>query len=124
MSSPNGPSEDPQPAPPDPHPVDAAAPPGTLDADVSALAAFLLSAGAGGGGGDGRELSGADLAALLRQLERADGVARGVESRLDELLSGLDGLLGDLGPEEGGADVGANGARVDGAGAAGHKGHA
>jgi hypothetical protein len=37
--------------------------------------------------------SGSNIAALLKQLDTADGVAQGVESRLDKLLSNLEGLL-------------------------------
>lgn len=34
-----------------------------------------------------------DLAALLKQLDEADGVARGVENRLDEILEDLEEML-------------------------------
>lgn len=112
MSQPNG-TPTPQPAS---QPSGAAQPsaprlPAALDADISALAA-LLSTGdeaIAGAEADTRELSDADVAALLRQLERADGVARGVESRLDDILDGLDGLLGDLGRDGTPAENGGTG---------------
>lgn len=78
--------------------------PPTLDADITALAAFLSATSDSSITGtetENRELSREDVAALLQQLERADGVARGVENRLDEILNGLDGLLGEIGPEDG-----------------------
>lgn len=34
-----------------------------------------------------------DISAILRQLETADNVAQGVESKLDKLLENLEGLL-------------------------------
>jgi hypothetical protein len=77
--------------------------PGTLDADISALAALVSTAAPTTDETEGeQEFSATDLAALLGQLEGADGVARGVESRLDELLKGLDAIIGDLGQEENG----------------------
>jgi len=36
---------------------------------------------------------GDNLAVLLKQLDTADGVAQGVESKLDKILSNLEGLL-------------------------------
>lgn len=52
-----------------------------------------------------------NLAELLQQLESADSIARGVESRLDGLLDELDGLLEQLeGPD--GAEDG-NGLKAD-----------
>ena len=55
-----------------------------------ALLASLLSA-------DGNEdVDDANISELLRRLDTANGVASGVESRLDEILNNLDGLLGTL----------------------------
>jgi hypothetical protein len=68
-----------------------------LDTDISTLAAALSATS---NVSEDRELSGEDLAALLRQLEQADGVAKGVESRLDKLLNGLDQLLGSIGEDD------------------------
>ncbi|KAG8741078.1 hypothetical protein FRC12_015798 [Ceratobasidium sp. 428] len=45
---------------------------------------------------EGEELSERDLAQLLRELEAADDVADGVESKLDELLKNLEGMLDGL----------------------------
>jgi len=63
-------------------------PPRTLHADI-ALLQSLLSQG---------EPEGAqpDVTELLRRLETADGIATGVEGRLDVILSSLDDLLGAL----------------------------
>jgi hypothetical protein len=74
--------------------------PPSLDADVAALAALLASTN-GSTSSEQEELSSADLALLLRQLDDANGVAQGVESRLDGLIGALDGLLGGLGQTEG-----------------------
>jgi hypothetical protein len=68
----------------------------SLDADIAALAA-ALSASADADA----DLNPSEVAALLRQHERADGVAQGVKARLDGILSGLDGLLGSLGADSG-----------------------
>jgi hypothetical protein len=69
-----------------------------MNADLSALAAALSSTDLSAE--QEQELSTQDLAALLKQLERADGVARGVEDRLDGIISGLDALLGSLQVED------------------------
>lgn len=45
---------------------------------------------------EGEELSERDLAKLLKDLEAADNVAEGVESKLDELLKNLEGMLDGL----------------------------
>ncbi|KAG9079997.1 hypothetical protein FRC06_007200 [Ceratobasidium sp. 370] len=45
---------------------------------------------------EGEELSERDLAQLLRELDAADTVADGVESKLDELLKNLEGMLDGL----------------------------
>ncbi|KDQ51136.1 hypothetical protein JAAARDRAFT_103360, partial [Jaapia argillacea MUCL 33604] len=50
---------------------------------------------------DETTLSDQEVAELLRRLETADGLARGVESRLDSVIDELDGLLASLeSPEE------------------------
>ena len=43
----------------------------------------------------------ADIAELLVQLESVDGMAQGVENRLDNILENLDGLLASLESENG-----------------------
>lgn len=42
----------------------------------------------------------ASVAALLQRLESAEGVAAGMENKLDDLLSNLDNLLATLEPTE------------------------
>jgi allophanate hydrolase subunit 1 len=54
--------------------------------------------------GDGEELSESELAQVLRELETADSVADGVESKLDNLLKNLEGMLDGLEGAEGGKD--------------------
>ncbi|EIN14233.1 hypothetical protein PUNSTDRAFT_129862 [Punctularia strigosozonata HHB-11173 SS5] len=58
-----------------------------LDVEITTLSALLSR------GQDGAELSEQELVALLRQLEQANGVAQGVEDRLDNMLRGLDDML-------------------------------
>jgi hypothetical protein len=89
-------------------PTDAPALPGTLDADVAALATALADAPADAD----TELSGPELTALLAQLARADGLAAGVEGRLDALIGGLDALLAGLGVDDGDGEGGAGGDRA------------
>ncbi|KAF8600915.1 hypothetical protein BDV93DRAFT_559008 [Ceratobasidium sp. AG-I] len=45
---------------------------------------------------EGEEMNERDLAQLLKELEAADNVADGVESKLDNLLKNLEGMLGGL----------------------------
>lgn len=45
-----------------------------------------------------------DIQALLSQLESADGLARGMESKLDGILETLDGFLASLESSEGTAN--------------------
>jgi len=46
--------------------------------------------------------NGENVAALVQQLDKAAGVAQGVEGRLDKLIENLEKILGDL--EEGDAE--------------------
>lgn len=55
---------------------------------------------------EGEELNKRDLAKLLKELEAADNVADGVESKLDDLLKNLEGMLDGL---EGAKHEGVNG---------------
>ncbi|OCH90557.1 hypothetical protein OBBRIDRAFT_793221 [Obba rivulosa] len=63
---------------------------GSLDSDLALLSLLLQQSEANGDEGDVIE--------LLRRLESADGIARDVESRLDDMIGGLDSLLGALEP--------------------------
>jgi HPt (histidine-containing phosphotransfer) domain-containing protein len=72
------------------------APNSSLNADIAALAAALSATP----GDNDPEPDGPELAALLAQLERADGVAAGVEARLDALIGGLDAMLAGLGEDD------------------------
>jgi hypothetical protein len=66
----------------------------TLEADIAQLSALLSEASAEGD---------ADVAELLQRIDTADGMAQGVESKLDNMLENLDNLLASL---ESQADVG------------------
>ncbi|KAI0352236.1 hypothetical protein OH77DRAFT_1428784 [Trametes cingulata] len=70
----------------------------SLEADI-ALLSNLLS--------QNLDESDPDVAELLRRLEAAEGIADGVESRLDGIIDHLDNLLGDLetrtAPNQGGS---------------------
>ena len=66
--------------------------PVSLDGDIALLTSLLAQSN----GSDERDMDGPELQELLRRLETADGVARGVESRLDEVIGNLDQLLGGL----------------------------
>lgn len=64
--------------------------PENLEADITHLNALLSN-------GSLNDSSGTDdIAEILAHLESADGVARGIEGRLDELLGTLDNLLTSL----------------------------
>ncbi|KIJ66458.1 hypothetical protein HYDPIDRAFT_166679 [Hydnomerulius pinastri MD-312] len=65
-----------------------------LESDVRLLCTLLE-------GGNRDPTDDSELAELLARLDSADGVANGVESRLDELLGTLDNLLSSLEPENG-----------------------
>lgn len=62
----------------------------SLEADITQLNSFLLN----GSLDHSNETD--DLMEALARLESADGIARGVEGRLDELLGTLDDLLTSL----------------------------
>ncbi|ETW86560.1 hypothetical protein HETIRDRAFT_99035 [Heterobasidion irregulare TC 32-1] len=64
----------------------------TLQADLTFLSSLLSKEGKD----DNADV---DVVALLRQLETADGVAQGVESRIDGILGSLDALLDSLQPD-------------------------
>lgn len=64
----------------------------SLDSDIALLTSLLAQSI----GSDEHDIDGRELQELLRRLETADGVARGVESRLDEVIGNLDQLLGGL----------------------------
>ena len=64
----------------------------SLDADI-ALLGKLLS--------DDVDESDPNIEELLKRLEAAEGLADGVESRLDAMIGGLDQLLSDLEPVPG-----------------------
>ena len=76
----------------------------TIDNDIALLTSLLSSTNAEGA--DEHDLDGPEIQELLRRLEAADGVAQGVESRLDEIIGSLDGLLGSLESGEASAETG------------------
>ncbi|KAJ3476203.1 hypothetical protein NLI96_g11316 [Meripilus lineatus] len=61
-----------------------------LETDISILASILSKSTASS---DAEDI---DVAELLSQLETANGIAEGVESRLDGILQHLDGMLHSL----------------------------
>ncbi|OJA18056.1 hypothetical protein AZE42_05421 [Rhizopogon vesiculosus] len=66
----------------------------SLEADITHLSALISN----GSLDDSNETD--DLKEILARLESADGVAKGVEGRLDELLGTLDNLLTSLEPHD------------------------
>lgn len=92
-------------------PISADAIPTGLNADVAALASLL--AATNGAADPDCELNNNDLAALLRQLDQANGIASGVENRLDGLIGALDELLGGLEPDEADTKEPAEGKQVE-----------
>ena len=62
-----------------------------LEDDIAQLSALLSQEPSEGDDGD--------VAELLRQIEKADGMAQGVESKLDNVLQNLDNLLASLEPK-------------------------
>lgn len=65
-------------------------PPSNIQSDIALLRALLKD------GEPGDSLDEPDIEELLRRLESADGIARGVEDRLDDVIGNLDGLLKSL----------------------------
>ncbi|KAH7886261.1 hypothetical protein F5I97DRAFT_1787743, partial [Phlebopus sp. FC_14] len=65
-----------------------------LEANTKLLSALLADS-------DQNPSNASGLAELLAQLETADGVATGVESKLDEILDTLDNLLTSLEHKDG-----------------------
>lgn len=61
----------------------------TLESDLSKLAALLADS-------NNTEANEQDIAALLLKLEAANGIAEGVEGKLDGIIDHLDGLLSSL----------------------------
>lgn len=81
--------------------------PSSLETDISALASVIASTAHttnGGKTGDPQtvegeeadELRAEEVEELIRRLEAANGIADGVENKLDDILKHLDGLLGSL----------------------------
>lgn len=64
----------------------------SLDSDIAFLTSFLAQPD----GSDEHDVEGPELQELLRRLETTDGVAREVESRLDDIIGNLDQMLGGL----------------------------
>ena len=67
--------------------------PGNLQADIALLRSLLKDETPIGNDENVDELN---LDELLQRLETADGIARGVEGRLDDIIDNLDGLLESL----------------------------
>lgn len=63
-----------------------------LEADIAQIRSFLSQEPSEGD-------SDSNLAELLRKMDAADGMAKGVESKLDNMLENLDQLLASLEPE-------------------------
>ncbi|KAI0343579.1 hypothetical protein BDW22DRAFT_1356038 [Trametopsis cervina] len=70
-----------------------------LQDDIALLASLLAAEP------NSDEIDETHISELLRRLDAANGVASGVETRLDDILSNLDGLLGKLEEEAGGATI-------------------
>ena len=64
----------------------------SLDVDIALLGSLLSQSS----GSEECDIEGPELQKLLKRLETADGVAQGVESRLDEIIGSLDQILGGL----------------------------
>ncbi|KZT73232.1 hypothetical protein DAEQUDRAFT_459879 [Daedalea quercina L-15889] len=63
----------------------------TLDADITLLQSLLTQ--------DQNDESDLDVAEILKRLETADGIATGLEGRLDDIMSNLDSMINVLEPE-------------------------
>ncbi|KAF8844119.1 hypothetical protein BDN67DRAFT_963212 [Paxillus ammoniavirescens] len=64
-----------------------------LECDVTFLGSLIAES-------DQNPTNDSELSELLARLDSADGMARGVESRLDEILGTLDNLLTSLEPKD------------------------
>lgn len=73
-------------------PPDAANGTRSLDADIALLSSVLSHSA----DLEERDVEGPELQELLKRLEAADGVAQGVESRLDNIIGNLDRMLSGL----------------------------
>jgi hypothetical protein len=82
--------------------------PSTLNDSISSIAAALNASPDAE-----NELSGEDLATLLRQLDDAEGVAGGVEDRLDAIISNLDTLLESIQGDSSTTGADASGEKLD-----------
>lgn len=65
--------------------------PKNLEADIAQISSFLSQEPSEGD-------ADTNLAELLRKMDAADGMARGVETKLDDMLDNLDQLLASLEP--------------------------
>lgn len=74
---------------------------GSLETDIALLTSLLSQAQ----DAEDTGIEGPELAALLKRLETADGVARGVESRLDDIIGNLDRMLDGLEEAGGNGEV-------------------
>ena len=81
--------------------------PTSLETDISTLTSLITSTTPTTNGGrtgdpqtvegeEAEELGAEEVEELIRRLEAANGIADGVENKLDEILKHLDGLLGSL----------------------------
>ncbi|EPT03424.1 hypothetical protein FOMPIDRAFT_74696 [Fomitopsis schrenkii] len=75
-----------------PNGTQSAQPRSTLEADVALLQSLLVQ-------DPNFEESDLDVAEILRRFEAADGIATGLESRLDDIMGNLDSMLGALEPK-------------------------
>lgn len=63
-----------------------------LEADIALLQSLLVQ-------GPNLEESDIDVTEILRRLEAADGIATGLETRLDGIMDSIDDMLGALEPK-------------------------
>lgn len=75
-----------------PNGTPSAEPRSTLESDVALLQSLLVE-------DPNFEESDVNVVELLRRLETADGIATGLESRLDDIMGSLDSMLGALEPK-------------------------
>ncbi|KAG9019119.1 hypothetical protein FRB90_006187 [Tulasnella sp. 427] len=67
----------------------------TLSAQLNKLEQII-----NGSGADDEDLGEEEIMELLRQMEEADGIASGLEDKLDGLLENLEGMLKGLEPQD------------------------